>query len=157
MWLQSFYQLYPEAIRLYTGTRQDVAAVEQELYKAREKMRIGSDELRIIEESKAWTYWRWWPRLSNHIEQPVQLSPDTLSRRGKRKAIEILYGAFKHIEVVSVVLRFLCPEEYAILSPPVASLVNLSWAELEDQVSYYCRYLSSLESLRSHGCLEKLA
>jgi hypothetical protein len=134
MWLQELYRLYPEATWRYTGKRQDVAVVEEELSKARHKMRVGVEELRIIEESKAWTYQRWWPRLSKYIEQAVELAPDALSRHGKRRAIETLYEAFKHIEVVSVVLRFLCPEEFGILSPPVASLLNLSWAELEDQV-----------------------
>ncbi len=157
MWLRQFYQFYPEIILRYTGKRQDVAAVEQGLSKARGRMRIGPDELRIIEESEAWTYWRWWPRLSRYVEQPVQLPPGVLSRQGKRKAIAILYGAFKHIEVVSVVLRFLCPEEFGILSPPVASLINLSWAEVDDQINYYDRYLAVLADLRSRGGLEKVA
>jgi hypothetical protein len=157
MWLRQFYDLYPEAILRYTHKRQDVAVVEQELWEAREKMRVGPDELRIIEESDAWTYWQWWPRLSRYIEEPIQLPPEVFSLPGKRKAIAILYEALKHIEVVSVVLRFLRPEAFGIISPPVASLINLSWIEFEDQVSYYYRYLSALEGLKKHGGLEKVA
>ena len=83
MWLREFYRLFPDASLRYTGKQQDVAAVEQELSKARGEMRVGSEDLRIIEETEAWTYSRWWPRLSKQIEQPIQLPPDALSRQGR--------------------------------------------------------------------------
>jgi len=39
--------------------------------------------------------------------------------------VEDLYDRPNRIEVVSVLLRFVCPQEFGIISPPVASLLNL--------------------------------
>ena len=111
---------------------------------------IGSQELQVIEDSQTWTYLRWWPRLSTQIEQPIRLPPDLRSRQAKRRAIEDLQERLKHIEVVSVVLRFVCPEEFGILSPPVVSLLNMAPAEGEDYVDHFLRYLSVLRDVLGH-------
>ena len=39
--------------------------------------------------------------------------------------IKILYGAFRQIEPVSVVMRFICPKRFGIMSSPVATLLGV--------------------------------
>ncbi len=145
MWLQEFRKLFPEASELITGQRQDLEAVERALGTARSQMRVGQSELQVIESAAAWSYRTWWPPLN--LGTDVELSKDLRTHQAKRKAVETLHNRLKYIEVVSVVLRFLCPEEFGILSPPVASLLNL--APTDNHIDNYMRYLETLQGLRS--------
>ena len=112
--------------------------------------------MQIIENSAGWTYPSWWPLLSEKIKQPIILPTNLHSPQSKQDAVEILNSRLRHIEVVSVVLRFLCPEEFGILSPPVINLVNLP--RTMSHVELYSRYLSLLAKLRDdYGVLEKAA
>ena len=111
-------------------------------------MRVGPEDLRCIEDSPAWTYRSWWPRLSAALDPPVALPPDLTDPAAKRRAVQDLYDRLNHIEVVSVLLRFYCPPEFGIISPPVASLLNL--VPCDPHPRYYCRYLDVLDDLRRH-------
>jgi len=106
-------------------------------------MRVGRGELQIIEESPAWTYPRSWPRLSKVLDHVIALPKNLKTHAAKRKAVEDLQASLKHIEVVSAVLRFLCPEEFGIISLPVVSLLNL--APGDNYVDYYLRYIGVLK------------
>lgn len=155
MWLQEFRKLFPEATERYTRQRQNLEAVEHALATARSHMRVGPSELRIIETTAAWSYPDWWPRLSETLDTVVELPKDLRSHETKRRAVEPLQDCLKHIEVVSVVLRFLRPSEFGILSPPVVSLLNL--APADNHVDYYMRYLDVLEDLARHYRIERVA
>ena len=149
MWLQEFHKLFPEATERQTGRRQDLEALERSLTPARSHMKVGSSELRIIESSAAWSYANWWPALSKTADSVVELPKNLELPDAKRQAVRALQDCLKHIEVVSVVLRFLCPEEFGILSPPVTWLLNL--APADDHVEYYLRYLNTLHDLARHS------
>lgn len=157
MWLGEFYKLFPEASALITGHRQDLGAVEHALARAQSKMRVGQSELQVIEGAAAWSYRDWWPPLN--LGTDVELPKDLRTHQAKRKAVETLHDRLKYIEVVSVVLRFLCPEEFGILSPPVASL--LIRIPTDNHIDDYMRYLEALQNLRSryghHPELKRLA
>ena len=158
MWLQRFCELFPLATEWYTGQRLNLALVEGDLAYARKDMRIGRREIEVVESSSGWTYPKWWPRLSTEVEETIQLPFDLRSPLSMRRAIELLLAGLKNIEVVSVVLRFLYPWEFGILSPPVTSLINLSPRLHENQVDYYLRYVSLLRDIRKkYEGLERVA
>jgi hypothetical protein len=69
---------------------------------------------------------------------------------GKKQAVEALYAPLRHIEVVSVILRFVYPTEFGNISPPLISLLNLVPAEKETHPNHYLRYLSTLKDLADH-------
>jgi hypothetical protein len=60
-----------------------------------------------------------------------------------------LYAQIRHIEVVSVILRFTFPQEFGIISPRVVSLLNLVPVESETHPEHYLRYLRALRDLSS--------
>ena len=148
MWLEEFRKRFPDASALITEKRQDLEAVERALAPTRSNMRFGASELRIIETLAPWSYLRWWPPLSENFGPDVELPKDLNTLRGKRKAVETLQDRLKHIEVVSVVLRFVRPDEFGILSPPVASLLKL--VPTDNHVDNYMRYLETLQNLCNH-------
>ncbi len=161
MWLDEFRKLFPEATKRYAGRRQNLEEVEQKLVRARTEMRVDSGELRVIEEStEEWTYAQWWPRLSNTLGEGehIELPRDLNHVQAKQRAVQLLYDRIKHIEVVSVILRFLWPEHFGIISPPVVSILNLIPTGRENHPSHYLRYLQTLDVLRKrYGGLEKVA
>jgi len=150
MWLETCLELFDDITQRYTGQRQDLARLERELLPARTHCQVCSSDMKIIEEHTAWNYPQWWPRLSSQFTHSVALPADFGDAQSKKVAIQRLHDALKHIEVISVVLRFLCPEEFGILSPPVASLLNLVPLQNKDEIDYYLRYLSVLADLREH-------
>ncbi len=150
MWLATCLELRDDIAERLFAQRLDLAQVERELLPARTHHQIGSSDVRIIEETPAWNYPQWWPKLSSQITESVAIPPNFGDAKAKKLAVQRLHDALKHIEVVSVVLRFLCPEDFGILSPPVASLLNLVPLQNKDETDYYLRYLSVLEDLREH-------
>jgi hypothetical protein len=156
MWLETFHALLGVATKRRAGRAQDLAKVEEELLQGRHEWRVGRRELEIIETSDAWDYPKWWPRMSNQIERPITLPTHIHSEQGKRTAIEALHDVLKNIEIVSVVLRFMCPEEFGIISPPVTSF--LCFFPSPSPVDYYSHYLKVLKGFAEHyGVFQRVA
>jgi hypothetical protein len=80
---------------------------------------------------------------------------DFAAEGDRRKAIQNLFDRLQHIEVVSLVLRFLFPKEFGIISPPVCALLYLP--PLYDHVAYYMSYLETLRKLGDHYGLDRIA
>lgn len=154
MWLEKSLALFQVATKRYTGRPQDLARVEAELEQGRHEWMVGRRELVTIETSDAWDYPDWWPRLSGQIETPIALPQHIYSAQGKRTAIEALHKVFKNIEIVSVVLRFMCPDAFGIISPPVTSFLCLF--PPPNAVEQYLIYLKVLEDFRKHCSSENL-
>jgi hypothetical protein len=149
MWLREFFRLFPEASMRVTGRLQALDRLENDLKSIRETrpIRIGSQELGEIERSEHWSYPAWWPKYSSGFAEPIDLPKDVASVAGQRKAIYSLFERIRHIEVVSVVLRFIFPEYFGIISPPVISLLNLVPGRNEQHPEHYLRYLGNLRKL----------
>lgn len=148
MWLERFHALFKVATERRAGRAQDLSRVEEELRHGRHDWEVGQRELEIIETSDGWDYPKWWPRISSHIERPITLPTHIYSAQGKRKAIEDLHDVLKNIEIVSVVLRFMCPEAFGIISPPVTSFLCLFPSP--SPVNYYLHYLKVLKGFVEH-------
>lgn len=69
--------------------------------------------------------------------------------------IKKLYDIFKHIELVSIILRFVDSQNYAIYSPPVARILNSPRGT--DYVSEYLNYLENLRKWRDFYNFERVA
>ncbi len=148
MWIVECLERFPEETERWTGQRMDLARVEREVSEVLSQGKVGAAQVEAIENSPGWEYPRWWPRLSRSFGEPLTIPSDLSKPKVKSGFVEALYGKFNHIEVVSVVARFACPEEFGILSPPVTILLSLTPAERH--VPYYCRYLEILGDMRAH-------
>jgi len=154
-WMKEFLAVFPDATERYTGTRQKLECVEASLSEARQLKEVSAESLRILETNKDWTYPTWWPLLSRVLEAPVKLPASIAKTEDQQIAIQNLYDRLQHIEVASVVLRFLFPEEFGIISPPICTLLALPSSN--DHVSYYMSYLKTLRLLRDHYGLSRIA
>jgi len=150
MWLRQFFDLYSDATQKYTRKRLDPGALESAVAAVRSDFQVRPKELEIIEQSPFWTHPSWWPELSKNLDPPVPVPRDLKSPSQKRRLVIDLWERLKHIEVVSVLLRFARPDEFGIISPPVVALLSLTPITGEDYVDHYMRYLSVLRKLMRH-------
>ena len=153
--MQEFLASFPEATERYTGMRQQLDRVEAAVSEGRRRREVTSQTIRTIEEIEHWTYPTWWPRLSNSVHERITLPRDFNDLAGCRDTVRLLYDQLHHIEVTSVVLRFLFPEEFGIISPPVCALLSL--APRDDHLSHYLEYLTLLRELRQRYALPRVA
>jgi len=154
-WLKEFHKLFREATERHTSRLQKLDQIESAVAPWRVSRQITPDTLRAIEDNPAWDYPWWWPRMSGILEGVVHLPPNLGAPEGRCRAIADVWEKVLHIEVVSVILRFICPEEFGVISPPVLSFIHL--APLEDSVKTYERYLEVLRKMRSHYDLTRVA
>ena len=77
--------------------------------------------------------------------------------RGRREheLVAGLFDVFRHIEPASMVLRFLCPERYGIMSSPVASILGVR--PRRKQPDTYFAYLNSLREIANTRGLKRVA
>jgi hypothetical protein len=146
MWLEEFHKNYQTAARKYYDCHLDPASVETELEWARgESLNIAS-VLRTLGESEHWNYEKWWPAPDSDFGDPLRLPRDLTQEGAQRETVKLLHGRLKNIECVSVILRFLYPDHFGIISFPVTSLLTLPQAQ--DAVEYYLEYIRNLRELK---------
>ena len=74
-----------------------------------------------------------------------QLSKGNEGKPKEEKAIQSLLKAFRQIELVSIILRFICPVSFGILSPPVEYVLALRRGKTA--VETYRHYLHDLRKI----------
>ncbi len=147
--LKQLLPLYDEIGRLkYGGTLNF-----PQLIKLMEPVRKGQEEfdlkhLEIIKRDQLFPAWWKMPELS-----PQEID----SLKGLFKNIQLkdinviqkLFEIFKNIEIMSCLLRIICPEHYGIYSAPVENLLSI---KAETPVKKYLCYLDDLSELKeSYG------
>lgn len=73
----------------------------------------------------------------------------------KHEIVRKLFAAYRQIEPVSMLLRFICPERYGIYSSPVAHVLGIR--PRRTQTATYEAYLESLRALRDTRHFERIA
>lgn len=77
-----------------------------------------------------------------------QLSKGKEGTPNEKNTIKDLLKAFRQIELVSIILRFIRPDSFGMLTPPVAFILDLHSGR--DAVDTYLNYLSNLRAIRDH-------
>lgn len=106
-------------------------------------------------ESKARKHW-WFERFwafppKKEIERDLSgltFSFWQLSDKNEEKIVCDLLRVFKSIEIASIILRFVRPDRYGIISPPVERVLGVRRGS--DAVETYLGYLQSLRAIQKH-------
>lgn len=118
---------------------------------------FGLSHIDIIkdEDSRYWRFLYWWkmPEISEadisdlkNAFYKIQAFDEALITR--------LFNLLKNIEIVSCLLRFISPEDYAIFSTPVEDLLNIKG---RTPIIKYNAYLRDLNELKSHYQFTRIA
>lgn len=136
----------------------DLHAIELAGEGLREKYPVTFEDIRkLLNTAKNhWWFAEYWDVPRNEDESlALQFPFCDLDKENEGKAIQELLNDFKHIELVSIVLRFVRPDQYGILSPPVQRILNVSWGS--DAVETYVNYLQNLRKIREKVGFSRVA
>ncbi|MCY4498414.1 MAG: hypothetical protein OXC14_14135 [Rhodospirillaceae bacterium] len=132
------------------GRRQDLQEIQRRSADIIKTGRLTYDDIETITHAESWrggTFWQW-PTSEEFNERCANRPLDGLSILPRRRAaiIDQLLYVFRHIEPVSVVLRFVDPGNFGILSPPVEKLLEIGPSHKPREK--YLRYIRDLQDLR---------
>lgn len=148
-YLQKSFEMFPRLTGIMFGWEYNMTEIENKLSNVRENDRLERKDLLRIRDAGEWDYKKFWPDLESaiNLEQSIR-GIFKLGWEERKKTISDLYKQFLHIEVVSVILRFVDPQNYAIISPPVEKFFSLQ--PQDDHVEYYINYLNLLKKTSRH-------
>ena len=120
--------LHAKVTELRYGRAQNLDRIERALAKTRSSRRLTYDDIERIRDGAVWNadaFGYWPPR--DAIESILESAEWDFWNLPKRedKAISSLLQVFRQIEPVPVILRFIVPEYYGIMSPPVEKVIGL--------------------------------
>lgn len=149
-YLHECYNLHGELSQRCYQRRQELEQVEKAAKRIRSSRRLTYDDLQVIINPVWWDageFWRWPTR--EQVEPTLHgMSWDfwNLSSGNEAGVIRALFDIFRYIEPVSVVLRFIVPRNYGIISAPVEKVLEVRRSE--SPCDSYQNYLRDLRELR---------
>ncbi|HET9480365.1 MAG TPA: hypothetical protein VFP98_01285 [Candidatus Polarisedimenticolia bacterium] len=160
-YLHRCLELFAETMHERHGWRPDYEGLEKALEPVRRRSRgFSFRDLETIQNPRYWDFRQFW-RFPAESDIRQEIEEEEMARLirelplDEARAIGRLHAAFKFIENVSVVLRFVHPDHYGILSPPVEKVLEVRRGRT--QVETYLNYLADLRALKAHHRLERAA
>lgn len=152
-------KIFQRVSRIRYGREVNFTPITEELSKLKKAGGLTYKHLNKISEKEIWPFHKWWRWPAKvQIDEYLKKTDGLFKVLGglskvheereekEKKIIEILfYEIFKHLELVSIILRFIDEENYAIYSPPVAKIINSPRG-----YSYSSEYLNYLKELRKY-------
>lgn len=141
---------YAELISKLSGKVQDSEAVEKAVAGVRSRGALTYDTVRTIIESTHFSagrqFWTWPPQAE--IEAGLAGEKFDLWHLPKNETaiLKRLRTVFRTFEAVSVILRFVIPKEYGILSSPVEHVLGIQPAAAS--IDRYLNYVRDLREIR---------
>jgi hypothetical protein len=135
----------------------NLKAIEDDVRHLRSKRKITSQDLLYFTNPERWWFDHFWvlptsTQVDALLEKATfdfhQLSPGNEGSKKERQTIESLLEVFRSIELVSIILRFVRPESFGIVSPPVEQVLSVRRGF--DAAETYLHYLSDLRAIRDH-------
>lgn len=141
--------LHPKVTEIRYGRAQHLHRIEDEAAEVRSGRRLTYDDIERIRNSEVWNadVFGYWPTRTE-VESILKSTEWDFWNLPKREdeAIASLLLVFRQIEPVSVILRFIVPKHYGILSPPVEKVLGLG--PFRRHPEKYCAYLRNLREIR---------
>ena len=136
--------------RLY-GSRFDLAAIERKVAPLQRREMLTYRDLAYFVAREHWWFEKFW------VFPPEETVTPALARakfdfwnlpRNQERELAKLLDVFKSIELVSIILRFVKPAAYGIISPPVERVLDVRRGS--DALETYRNYLDDLRQIQRH-------
>lgn len=130
----------------------------KQLEKSMEPVRLGLEDfsyqhLEMLKRDNLFPAWWKLPELSaGELEALKRVFRNP--QPGDQDLVQKLFDIFKNIEILSCLLRVICPQHYGIYSAPVENLLSI---KAETPVRKYLVYLENLSELQEEYGLERIA
>lgn len=141
--------LHAELTKIHYGRTQDLDSIQRQSARVRSSRRLTYSDVEKIRNSIVWNadQFGYWPS-RDEVECLLESTEWDFWNLPKQedRAIASLLLVFRQIEPVSVILRFIAPKHYGILSPPVEKVLGLG--PFRRHRDRYQAYLENLRALR---------
>ena len=160
-YLHRCLELFPETMQQRHGWLPDYPGLEKRLAPIRAGERnFTYHDLEVIQDRRYWDFREFWrfpdeSQFHHEIDGPDMTSMLRALPLDESASLVRLQEVFKSIENVSVLLRFVHPEQYGILSPPVEKVLEVRRGRTG--VETYLNYLRDIRSVRDHHLFERAA
>jgi len=149
-YLRACIDVFPAVSYARTRVEQDLDALTEALAECRKDhpTEFNEGDMALIADGDRdyWTFGSFWPATIKHT---ITGCFDDCGRirvdMPRERVVEIVSEACQHIEVTSIILRFLAPRHFAIMSLRVAELVGLGVKATP--IEQYLHYLDVLEGI----------
>jgi hypothetical protein len=133
------------------GAPFDLAAIERAVRHLRGRKPLTYKDLTYFVDDEHWWFEKYWVFPPEDKVTP-KLAKLTFDFWNLPKRQDVVLGqlleVFKSIELVSIILRFVKPEAYGIISPPVERVLDVRRGS--DALETYRNYLDNLTEIRAH-------
>ena len=124
----------------------------------RDKELLSYSDLVRLESPNHWWFEKFWVfppehQISQHLKRR-KFNFWTLPKK-ESEVIASLYEVFRSIELVSIILRFMKPEMYGIISPPVERVLDVRRGSGAKET--YINYLEDLRRIKAHYGFSRVA
>ncbi|MDI6844950.1 MAG: hypothetical protein QME28_02310 [Candidatus Saccharicenans sp.] len=152
--LKQLLPLYQEVAILKYGGTLDFDRLERYM----EPVRLGQEEFsrRHLEALQLDHLFPAWWKLPELKEDELEAMKSIFKNPGPKneKVIQKLFDIFKNIEILSCLLRVICPQHYGIYSAPVENLLAI---RAETPLKKYLIYLDNLTELQEAYGFKRIA
>ena len=153
-YLQTCHQAFRAVseLKYKYGVPFDLPAIERAVAHLRRTTPLTYQDLRYFEAEEHWWFQKFWVfPPERHVTAALEGATFDFWNlpRNEDTVIPQLLDAFKSIELVSIILRFIRPEHNGIISPPVERILDVRRGS--DAAETYRNYLSDLRAIRDRA------
>jgi len=150
---------FSEVCRKKYGEGFDLGAVEEKVRGLRRETELTYSDLRFFESSEHWWFERFWIFPPENKVAPalkgLKFDFWNLSEKNEADLIRQLLYIFKSVDLVSIILRFIRPDAYAIFSSPIQRMLDIRRGH--EPVETYVNYLADVREIRKHYGFHRVA
>lgn len=135
--------------RYYGHKEGSIRAIERAAQEIRSRRQFSYEDMECILQRQIWDprrFWRFPSREEFNAGDGLRGLDLWHLPKKEQQTIAKLLAVFKHVEPVSVVLSFIAPEHYGVLSPPVEKLLEVRRGTSD--LDTYLNYLSDLREIQ---------
>ncbi len=156
-YLQRCLAQFSEVSKARYGSPFNLSAIEADVGSLQSRRKLTLQDLQYFKNEQHWWFQRYWVLpAAKDIEGELgsasfdfwQLSRKNEGSDKERAVIEDLVHVFRSVELVSIILRFIRPDSFGILSPPVERVLDVRRGS--SGVGTYLHYLNDLRAIRYH-------
>lgn len=158
-YLKRCLQEFPCLSKEKYGRPFDFGAIERGVKSLRSRRQpLTYEQLKTFEAREHWWFERYWilpPEERIRADLETRVFDFWNLPKNEDAVLRDLLDVFKSIEIVSIILRFVRPDHYGIISPPVERVLDVRRGS--DAVETYRNYLEDLRAMREHYGFERVA
>jgi len=160
-WKEKYEILFNDIVSKKYGTKIDFLTIEKKLEHLREGDAIIYEDLETIAREDLWPFKKYWmwpakEQIEDKLEKSKALIIDPIAKSNEENdMICALLDIFKNISLMSILLRFVWPEHYAIYSRAVLQILQIERGHNDAQE--YANYITEMRTLRVGLGVDKTA